>query len=142
MAPNISIVVPVFNEEGNIKSLITRLITSLGSLNRSYELIFVNDGSSDNSLVFLKEFYEQYPDIIRLIDFKGNYGQHMAIVAGFEAASGDIVVTLDADLQNPPEEIHKLLAKMDEGYDYVGSYRDKRKDTFFRTQISNCIFSI
>lgn len=139
MTPNISIVIPVFNEEGNIITLIKRLISSLDAINRSYEIIFTNDGSSDGSLSLLTDYYNQYPDRIRIIDFKGNFGQHMAIVAGFEAATGDIIVTLDADLQNPPEEIHKLITKIDEGYDYVGSYRDNRQDTFFRTNISKII---
>lgn len=139
MHPEISVVIPVYNEEVNIKHLIERLMTSLNALNRSFEIIFTNDGSKDQSLSLLCAAQEQYPDHISVINFKGNFGQHMAIIAGFEIARGDIIVTLDADLQNPPEEIYKLLEKVDEGYDYVSSYRDKRKDNFFRTYLSKMI---
>lgn len=139
MTPHLSIVVPVYNEEANIPHLIDRLIASLDLLEKSYEVIFTNDGSKDRSLEFLRRAAVTHKGRIRIIDFKGNFGQHMAIVAAFSKARGNIIVTLDADLQNPPEEIHKLLTKMEEGYDYVGSYRDKRKDTFFRTYISRCV---
>jgi undecaprenyl-phosphate 4-deoxy-4-formamido-L-arabinose transferase len=136
MAPYLSVVIPVFNEEGNIPQLIERLFASLEKLEKSYEVIFTNDGSKDQSLTLLKKAASQHPGKMRIIDFKGNFGQHMAIIAAFSESKGDFVVTLDADLQNPPEEIHKLVSKMKEGYDYVGSYRDKRKDTFFRTYVS------
>lgn len=138
-SPYLSIVIPVYNEEENLKTLCTRLIKSLDALDKSYEIIFTNDGSKDRSLEILREFHKIYPDKIRVIDFHGNFGQHMAIIAAFEISRGQVVVTLDADLQNPPEEISKLIAKIDEGYDYVGSYRDARKDTFFRTYVSKLV---
>ncbi|MDP3371547.1 MAG: glycosyltransferase [Candidatus Paracaedibacteraceae bacterium] len=139
MMPNLSIVIPVYNEEANIPHLISRLITSLDTLGKTYEVIFTNDGSKDESLALLRAAAEQHKGKIRIIDFKGNFGQHMAIVAAFSESRGSVIVTLDADLQNPPEEIYKLLLKIDEGHDYVGSYRDKRKDTFFRTYVSRCV---
>ncbi len=139
MIPHLSVVVPVYNEEANIPHLIDRLMKSLNALHTSFEVIFTNDGSNDQSLSLLREASAAHPAKIRIIDFKGNFGQHMAIIAAFSAARGDIIVTLDADLQNPPEEIHKLITKMNEGYDYVGSYRDKRQDSFFRTYVSRMV---
>ena len=120
-APGLSVVIPVYNEEAVLPSLFARLYPALDALGASYEAIFVNDGSTDRSAALLREQFQKRPDTTRVILFNGNYGQHMAIVAGFERCRGERVVTLDADLQNPPEEIAKLLAKMDEGYDYVGS---------------------
>ncbi len=102
----------------------------------SYEVIFINDGSRDNSVSILAAQFRQRPDVTRVVLFNGNYGQHMAILAGFEATRGDIIVTLDADLQNPPEEIGNLVAKVREGYDYVGSIRRKRKDSAWRSLAS------
>ena len=131
-APGLSVVVPVYNEEAVLPSLFARLYPALDALGESYEVIFVNDGSTDRSAALLREQFQKRPDATRVILFSGNYGQHMAIVAGFERCRGDRVVTLDADLQNPPEEIAKLLAKMDEGYDYVGGVRRERRDTAFR----------
>lgn len=131
--PELSIVIPVFNEEANLYSLCDRLIKSLDELGRSYEIVFTNDGSKDQSYEILKSYYEKHPTKIQVIDFHGNYGQHMAILAGFEHAKGEIIITLDADLQNPPEEIHKLVSEIDKGFDYVGSYREgKRQDRFYR----------
>ncbi|MBY0281249.1 MAG: glycosyltransferase [Alphaproteobacteria bacterium] len=137
--PYLSIVIPVYNEEENLPALSSRLIKSLDCLGKSYEIIFTNDGSKDKSLEILAGFHKTHPDKVRVIDFHGNFGQHMAIIAAFEISRGDFVITLDADLQNPPEEIGKLVAKMEEGYDCVGSYRDSRKDTFFRTYISKLV---
>ena len=137
--PYLSIVIPVYNEEENLPTLSDRLIKSLDSLGKSYEIIFTNDGSKDKSLEILKGFHKTHQDKVRIIDFHGNFGQHMAIIAAFEISRGEIVVTLDADLQNPPEEIGKLIAKIEEGYDCVGSYRDSRKDTFFRTYVSKLV---
>ncbi len=130
--PNLSVIVPIYNEEPNLKELFRRLLAVLEKQGRTFEMIFVNDGSTDGSLKILLEFFEKHPKIVRVIDFNGNYGQHNALIAAFEASKGDVVVTLDADLQNPPEEIPKLLEKIDEGYDYVGSYRHERDDTLFR----------
>ena len=92
-----------------------------------YEVVFINDGSRDRSAALLREQFQRRPDVTRVILFNGNFGQHMAIMAGFEHARGERIVTLDADLQNPPEEIGKLLAEMDEGHDYVGTIRRKRQ---------------
>ena len=133
---DLSIIVPVYNEAENLPTLFKRLADTLDKAGKTYEIIFTNDGSKDKSLDLLKEFYQMRPDIIRIVDFQGNFGQHMAIMAAFDHARGATIVTLDADLQNPPEEIPKLLSKMTEGFDYVGSYRAKRQDNFFRTYVS------
>jgi undecaprenyl-phosphate 4-deoxy-4-formamido-L-arabinose transferase len=136
MKPNVSVVIPVYNEEAVLPALFARLYPALDALGRSYEVIFINDGSSDRSAALLREQFEKRPDATRVILFNGNFGQHLAIMAGFEASRGERVVTLDADLQNPPEEIGKLLARMDEGYDYVGAVRAERHDTAFRRHAS------
>jgi undecaprenyl-phosphate 4-deoxy-4-formamido-L-arabinose transferase len=136
MKPELSIVIPVYNEEAGLANLFARLYPAMDKLAIPYEVIFVNDGSRDNSVSILAEQYRQRPDVTRVVLFNGNYGQHMAILAGFEQTRGEIVITLDADLQNPPEEIHKLVAKMREGYDYVGSIRRKRQDSAWRTVAS------
>ena len=104
-------------------------------IGKPFEIIFTDDGSRDRSLAILKDLAAQFPEV-RVVEFNGNFGQHMAILAAFEKSSGTIVITLDADLQNPPEEIHKLVAKMREGYDYVGSIRRKRQDSAWRTLAS------
>jgi undecaprenyl-phosphate 4-deoxy-4-formamido-L-arabinose transferase len=132
-------VIPVYNEELNLPTLFARLYPSLDALGRSYEVIFTNDGSADRSLELLRAQHAARPDVTRVIDFNSNYGQHMAIMAAFERVRGEIIVTLDADLQNPPEEIPKLLEKIDAGFDYVGGYRLNRQDSFFRTYASKLI---
>jgi undecaprenyl-phosphate 4-deoxy-4-formamido-L-arabinose transferase len=134
--PELSIVIPVYNEEAGLANLFARLYPAMDKLGLPYEVIFINDGSRDNSVAILAEQYRKRPDVTRVVLFNGNYGQHMAILAGFEQTRGEIVLTLDADLQNPPEEIHKLVAKMREGYDYVGSIRRKRQDSAWRTVAS------
>jgi undecaprenyl-phosphate 4-deoxy-4-formamido-L-arabinose transferase len=138
-APEISIVVPIYNEQAGLDALFARLYPALDALGRSYELILVDDGSRDRSLEALRAQFEQRPDVTRVVVLAANFGQHMAIMAGFQHARGEVVVTLDADLQNPPEEIHKLLAKMSEGYDYVGSYRQERQDSVFRRLASRAM---
>lgn len=130
--PQLSVVIPVYNEEEGLQTLFDRLYPILDNLGISYEVVFINDGSRDRSAVILREQFQRRQDVTRVILFNGNFGQHMAITAGFEHARGDRVVTLDADLQNPPEEIAKLLAKMDEGYDYIGSIRKQRNDSWWR----------
>ena len=142
MKPEVSVVVPVYNEEAVLPALFARLYPALDALRRSYEVIFVNDGSRDRSAALLRGQFEQRPDVTRVILFNGNFGQHLAIMAGFEASRGARVVTLDADLQNPPEEIGKLLAKMDEGYDYVGTVRRERQDSAFRRHASRLMNAI
>ena len=139
MKPELSIVIPIYNEEAGLAALFARLYPALDRLRTPYEIVFVNDGSRDNSVSILAEQFRLRPDVTRVVLFNGNYGQHMAILAGFEATRGEIVVTLDADLQNPPEEIHKLVEKMREGYDYVGSIRRKRQDSAWRTIASKAM---
>ncbi len=135
----LSIVIPVYNEELNLPRLFERLFPVLDALGRRYEVIFTNDGSADRSIQLLKERFELRPDVVRIIDFNANYGQHMAIMAAFERVRGEVIVTLDADLQNPPEEIPALLAKMDQGHDYVGGFRLERHDSLFRTYASRMV---
>ena len=137
--PEVSVVIPVYNEEAGLANLFARLYPAMDKLGIPYEVIFVNDGSRDRSVAILAEQYRMRPDVTRVVIFNGNYGQHMAILAGFEQTRGEIVITLDADLQNPPEEIHKLVAKMREGYDYVGSIRRKRQDSAWRTYASKAM---
>jgi undecaprenyl-phosphate 4-deoxy-4-formamido-L-arabinose transferase len=131
-APNVSVVIPVFNEEAGLQALFDRLYPALDRLGIAYEIIFVNDGSRDRSAAMLRDQFARRPDVTRVFLFNANYGQHMAIVAGFERCRGDRIVTLDADLQNPPEEIAKLLAAMDMGHDYVGGVRRTREDSWWR----------
>ncbi len=125
----VSVVIPVFNEEPNLEPLFTRLVKVLDGLAKPFEIIFINDGSTDRSMKILREFHQLRPQQVRVIDFNGNFGQHTAIMAAFERVRGEIIVTLDADLQNPPEEIPKLLKKMDEGFDSVGGVREQRRDS-------------
>jgi undecaprenyl-phosphate 4-deoxy-4-formamido-L-arabinose transferase len=139
MKPELSIVIPVYNEEAGLAKLFARLYPALDKLSLSYEIVFVNDGSRDQSATILADQFRERPDVTRVVLFNGNYGQHMAILAGFQATRGEIVVTLDADLQNPPEEIGNLVAKMREGYDYVGSIRRERQDVAWRTHASKAM---
>jgi undecaprenyl-phosphate 4-deoxy-4-formamido-L-arabinose transferase len=138
-ALDVSIVIPVYNEQGNLPTLFERLYPVLDSLGRSYEVIFTNDGSADASMDLLAAQHAARPDVTRVIDFNGNYGQHMAIMAAFERVRGDVIVTLDADLQNPPEEIPKLLEMTDAGFDCVGGARMNRQDSFFRRYASKFV---
>jgi undecaprenyl-phosphate 4-deoxy-4-formamido-L-arabinose transferase len=138
-APAVSIVIPVFNEEAGLAALFERLYPALDALGVPYEVIFVNDGSRDRSAALLEAQYLARPDVTRVVLFNANYGQHMAIIAGFERVRGARVVTLDADLQNPPEEIGRLLAVMDEGHDYVGGVRRTREDAWWRRTASRAM---
>jgi len=131
-SPQLSVVIPVFNEEAGLPALFDRVYPALDKLGTSYEIVFVNDGSRDRSAALLKDQFLRRPDVTRVILFNANYGQHLAIVAGFDHSRGERVVTLDADLQNPPEEISKLLAAMDAGHDYVGGIRRTREDSWWR----------
>ena len=108
--PHVSVVVPVYNEEANLPLLFTRLYATLDRLDCSWECVFIDDGSKDRSAALLRAQYQARPQHTRVIIFRRNFGQHSAIMAGFEAAAGDVIITLDADLQNPPEEIPDLLA--------------------------------
>ena len=132
---NLSMVIPVYNEADSLYSLHRRLSQTLASTEKSYEIIFVDDGSTDGTEKVLRELFQGDP-AVTVIRFNRNYGQHMAVIAGFERAQGDVVVTLDGDLQNPPEEIPKLLAKLEEGYDVVGGWREGRQDSRIRRGLS------
>jgi undecaprenyl-phosphate 4-deoxy-4-formamido-L-arabinose transferase len=134
--PYISVVIPVHNEEPVLEILYTRLTKVMDDLKKPYEIILVNDGSKDKSELILNDFYKRRPDIFRIIHFNGNYGQHMAIMAGFEKVRGDIILTMDADLQNPPEEIPKLIALMESGHDLVNTHRMDRQDKKWRLCVS------
>jgi undecaprenyl-phosphate 4-deoxy-4-formamido-L-arabinose transferase len=134
--PEVSVVIPVYNEEEVLPALFERLYPVLDALGESYEIIFVNDGSTDRSVPLLAAQFHQRPDVTRVVLFNGNFGQHMAILAGFERVRGRIAVTLDADLQNPPEEIPKLIAAIRAGHDYVGTIRRQRNDSAFRRMAS------
>ena len=132
MASLLSVVIPVFNEEKNLEELIRRCIAVCTGMHITFELILVDDGSTDNSAHKIMEAAEQHAGKVVGIFLNRNYGQHAAIIAGFTESKGDIVVTLDADLQNPPEEIPKLVEKVEEGFDVVGSIRIPRCDSLFR----------
>jgi undecaprenyl-phosphate 4-deoxy-4-formamido-L-arabinose transferase len=138
----ISVVIPVYNEEASLPALYARLYPALDALNRSYEIIFVNDGSRDRSAALLREQFERRADVTRVILFAANFGQHRAILAGFAYARGRYVVTLDADLQNPPEEMSRVVAELDAGHDYVGTIRRQRQDVAWRRWSSRIINSI
>ncbi len=137
--PKLSVVIPVYNEEPGLQALFDRLYPSLDKLGVSYEVLFINDGSHDRSAAMLKDQFLKRPEVTRVILFNANYGQHMAIVAGFEHSRGERIVTLDADLQNPPEEIVKLLTAMDAGHDYVGGVRRTREDSWWRRVASKAM---
>jgi undecaprenyl-phosphate 4-deoxy-4-formamido-L-arabinose transferase len=136
MNPAISVVIPVFNEEEGLPLLFERLYRALDALGRSYEVVFVDDGSRDASVAELREQYQRRPDVTRVVVLARNAGQHRAILAAFTYTRGDYVITLDADLQNPPEEIAKLVAAMDAGADYVGTIRVSRQDVLWRKAAS------
>ena len=133
---DLSVVIPVYNEEAVLAALFARLYPALDALGTAYEVIFVDDGSRDRSAALLRAQFAARPEVTRVMILAGNFGQHMAIMAGFEHCRGERIVTLDADLQNPPEEIGKLLASMDEGHDYVGGVRIARRDSLFRRTAS------
>jgi len=135
----VSVVVPVFNEEASLQALFVRLYAALDRLGTSYECIFIDDGSRDRSAALLRAQQQARPAETRVILFQRNFGQHAAILAGFEYAAGDVIVTLDADLQNPPEEIPKLIEAARAGHDYVGTIRRGRQDHWMRRWMSRAI---
>jgi undecaprenyl-phosphate 4-deoxy-4-formamido-L-arabinose transferase len=137
--PEVSVIIPVFNEEAGLQTLFDRLYPALDALKTRYEVVFINDGSRDRSAALLRSQFQARPEVTRVVLLAANAGQHMAIMAGFEHCRGDIVVTIDADLQNPPEEIGNLVARMREGYDYVGSIRRDRQDSAFRRYASRAM---
>lgn len=130
--PYLSVVIPVFNEEENLRELGQRLLHTLAADGRPFEIIFVDDGSNDSSWEILTELHQRHPEQVRALRFFRNFGQHQAIFAGFQATRGQVIVTLDADLQNLPEDIPKLVAKLEEGYDSVGGWREHRLDSWLR----------
>ncbi len=135
----VSVVIPVFNEETNLEELVSRCLRVCRMLERPFEIIFVDDGSTDRSPEMISEAAERNVDEVVGVLLNRNYGQHAAVMAGFAESRGDVVVTLDADLQNPPEEIPKLITKIEEGFDVVGSIRVPRRDTVFRRVASSMI---
>jgi undecaprenyl-phosphate 4-deoxy-4-formamido-L-arabinose transferase len=136
MNPDVSVVIPVYNEEEGLPQLFARLYPALDALGRSYEVVFVDDGSADRSVAELREQFERRPDVTRVVVLARNAGQHLAILAAFMHTRGTYVITLDADLQNPPEEIARLVAAMDSGADYVGTIRVRRQDRLWRKAAS------
>ena len=142
-APQLSIVIPVYNEEEGLQALFDRLYPAMdqlqAKLNLRYEIVFVNDGSKDRSAGMLAAQFDLRPDTTRVVLFQNNFGQHMAIMAGFEYARGESIITLDADLQNPPEEIALLAAELIKGHDYVGTIRSNRQDSWFRKTASRAM---
>lgn len=138
-AIKVSVVIPVFNEESGLPALFARLYPALDALGAAYEVIFVDDGSSDRSVNVLREQFAARPDVTRVIVLARNAGQHMAIMAGFSRCCGIHVITLDADLQNPPEEIAHIVAAMDAGADYVGTVRKRRQDAWWRRKASRLL---
>ena len=135
----VSVVAPVYNEEGGLQELIDRCLASLRTLNRKFELILVDDGSSDHSAEIITRNSEANPDVVIGCILNRNYGQHSAIMAGFSLVRGDLIITIDADLQNPPEEIPNLVAAAELGNDVVGTVRQKRQDTLFRRLASKVV---
>jgi len=134
--PELSVVVPVCDEEASLPVLLARLDDVLGTLGVAHELVLVDDGSRDGTAGILRERFAAHPEVTRVVTLRGNHGQHAAVLAGLEHARGRRVVTLDADLQNPPEEIPKLLAGLDAGHDYVGGVRRVRRDGPLRRLVS------
>jgi undecaprenyl-phosphate 4-deoxy-4-formamido-L-arabinose transferase len=137
--PDVSVVIPVYNEEQGLPLLFARLYPALDALGRPYEVVFVDDGSSDGSVAELREQFQRRPDVTRVVVLARNAGQHMAILAAFAQARGTYVITLDADLQNPPEEIARLVAALDAGADYVGTIRVSRQDVLWRKAASRLL---
>ncbi len=134
-APDVSVVIPVFNEEENLPELFERCLTTCRGTGRRFELIMVDDGSRDGSAAILHHMAAAEPEVVAVI-LNRNFGQHAAVMAGFAHSTGEVVVTLDADLQNPPEEIPNLLAAVDAGHDVVGTVRTPREDSPFRRYAS------
>jgi undecaprenyl-phosphate 4-deoxy-4-formamido-L-arabinose transferase len=139
---DISVLIPVFNEQEVLGMLFERLYPVMDGLGRSFEVLFVNDGSRDDSAAMLAHQFEKRPDVTRVVTLSSNAGQHAALIAGFERALGEWIITLDADLQNPPEEIPNLVAEVDKGFDYVGTIRASRHDKAWRHIASRLMNSL
>lgn len=128
---DLSVVVPLYNEEGNIKELYIQIQDIVSSLGLSYEIIFVDDGSTDGTTDILRKIQSKTKDL-KVVILRRNFGQSAAMLAGFKESSGKYVVTMDGDLQNDPADIKELLVKLDKGYDVVSGWRFRRKDGFFK----------
>ena len=135
----VSVVIPVYNEQDCLPELLGRTAAACRLLGRDYEIILVDDGSADESADILQTAAERQDSRVVAVLLNRNYGQHSAVMAGLSQADGDLVITLDADLQNPPEEIPRLVAAAEQGYDVVGTVRDNRQDTWFRKICSRLI---
>src|SRR2546423_3574100 len=136
--PEVSVFLPVFNEEPNLRPLHKKLDQSLRQLGRTAEIIYVDDGSSDGSLAVLREIAAR-DSRVRVIALRRNYGQTPAMAAGIDAARGEVLIPMDADMQNDPADITRLLEKIDEGYDVVSGWRKRRKDKMVSRQIPSAI---
>lgn len=139
--PEISVVLPIFNEEESLPVLFARLIAVLRSMGRRFEILAVNDGSRDGSGDVLAALDVRYPEL-RVIEFARNYGQTAALMAGFDNSRGEVVVTLDADLQNDPEDIPSMIAKLHEGYDVVSGWRAGRQDAALSRKLPSRLANI
>jgi glycosyltransferase involved in cell wall biosynthesis len=134
----ISVVIPVFNEEGSVRELARRLVEVLATMGTTWEVIFVDDGSRDRTVEILRQVNLQEPRV-KLVSFRRNFGQTAALAAGFDFAAGEIVVTMDGDLQNDPADIPRLVAKIGEGFDLVNGWRVKRQDTFLTRRLPSML---
>ena len=134
----LSIFLPVFNEQENLRPIHAKISTALEKLQKSAEIIFIDDGSTDESLQIARKISEEDPRV-RIISFRRNYGQTAAMSAGIDAARGEVLIPMDADLQNDPDDIGRLLNKLDEGFDVVSGWRKSRKDTFITRRIPSVI---
>jgi len=137
----ISIVVPIFNEEENIVPLYQELNSVLKKIGDKYEIIFVNDGSRDKTQEVARSVFRKDTKHVRVIQFRHNFGKAAALRAGFQAARGEIIITLDGDLQDVPSEIPKFLKQIEKGYDLVSGWRKERKDSFAKNSASK-IFNL
>jgi glycosyltransferase involved in cell wall biosynthesis len=133
-----SVIIPVLNEAENLSQLYQELIASCAKLKRTYEIIFVDDGSWDESFIILKKIQKKDPNV-KILKLRRNFGQTAALSAGFDYAKGEIIITLDADLQNDPEDIHLLIQKTEEGYDIVSGWRQRRKDKFLSRRLPSAL---
>jgi undecaprenyl-phosphate 4-deoxy-4-formamido-L-arabinose transferase len=139
--PYISVLIPLLNEQESLPELQQRLHDALEGTGKPYEIIYINDGSTDSTQLILEGLHGRFP-AVKVIEFNRNYGQHMALFAGFQSCHGEIIITIDGDLQNPPEEIPKLVNKMEEGFEVVATYRRHRQDSLFRRFASNIVNKI
>lgn len=140
--PRISLVIPVYNEEGNLKLLFDQIYRVMQELSEPWEILFIDDGSSDGSLNVIQCLEREHPDEVRYLSFKANCGQSAAFAAGFQQARGELIITMDSDLQNDPADIPAMLREYDKGFDMVIGWRAKRQDTFAKrlaSKIANAI---